>query len=251
MLQTPPPPFNVVFGEAGVYDFFELVFMAIVVAFFAYISGQFLKRSRRKEGFEIEKKLSLGYCFFMLSLAVGYGAYVLDRMWRFLFGTRFFATNDDSALNRDYFLVTFFGMGLGFIFLSYVIERHVLNRKVVIGWICAAGLVFTIFLRPLEAFLMPISDDVAKNIGYASYAVIAVVFIMLVAIYVKIARMSPPRSDLWNRSVAFIIGACIMVGMLTVGNNQLNKEGGIVQIFGPIVTLVSVFVMYYGLSRSE
>ena len=240
-----------IMGEDGIVEYFELVLMSIVVAFFAYISIQFLKRSRRKEGFEVEKKLSLGYFFFMLSLAVGYGAYVMDRMWRFLYGFRFFGTNDNSILNRDYFLVTFFGLSLGFIFLSYVIQKHVLNQKVVVSWICGFGLIFTIFLRPIEAWLWPISEDISKNIGIVSYAVIAVVFVLLIAIYVKIAKMSPPKSDLWNRSVGFIVGACIMVAMLIIGNNQLTKEGGIFPIFGPIITLAAVFIMYYGLSRSE
>lgn len=240
-----------ILGSDGIYEFFELVLMSIVVTFFAYISIQFLKRSRRKEGFEVEKKLSLGYCFFMLSLAVGYGAYVLDRMWRFLFGERFFQTHDHSLLNRDYFLVTFFGMSLGFIFLSYVIEKHVLNRKVIVAWICTAGLVYTALLRFLESLILPISEEITGYLGIISYLVLMIVFVLLIVIYIKIARMAPTRSDIWNRAVAFIIGILIMVLMLVVGNNQLSNQGGFYTILGPIITLISVFIMYYGLSRSE
>ena len=249
VLQQDPMTFFDAMGVEGIEEFFELLMMFIVVSFFIFVALQFAKRSRKKEGFEVQKKLSLGYCFYFLSMAISYAAYLLDRTWRFLFGPdeRFFARRPDSILSFDYFLVMFFGMSLGFAFLSYVIEKHVLNRRVVLAWVCLFAVIFTIALRPLEDAVMPFSPDVAKYLGIVLFAAVAMVIVMLVVIYIKIASMSPAGSELWNRSIAFIIGTSIMVVIMVVGVRQFS----IFPTFGPIIALASLFIMNYGLSRSE
>lgn len=236
-----------IMGVEGVEEFFELVVMTIVVVFFVHVALQFARRSRRKEAFEVEKKVSLGYCFYFLSLAISYGAYHLDRTWRYLFGDRFFMRRPDSLLSFDYFLVMFFGLNLGFVFLTYVIEKHVLNRRVVLSWVCIAGVVFTVLLRPIEAVLLPVSPAVAKHVSVILFVFLALVLVLLVIIYVKVASMSPPRSDLWNRSVAFLIGTGIMVVIMVVGVRDVS----IFPTFGPFLALASLFIMQYGLSRAD
>ncbi|MBN2152076.1 MAG: hypothetical protein JW839_11555, partial [Candidatus Lokiarchaeota archaeon] len=115
-------------GADGIFEFFELALMFLVVAFIIYAGAQFFARIRDKEAFEVEKKLYLGYSMFFVALGIGYGAYVVDRIWRYLFNDRLFTDYDEFAFH-DYMLVTFFGMSIGFIFLTYVVEKHILSRK--------------------------------------------------------------------------------------------------------------------------
>jgi hypothetical protein len=237
-------------GIDGIFDFFELMLMALVVAFIIYAGAQFFSRSRDKEAFEVEKKLYLGYSLFFIALGVGYGAYVLDRMWRFLFDHRLFQEHNELAFH-DYMLVTFFGMSVGFVFLTYVVEKHILSRKPVIAIICFFGFVYAIILRPLEFWMLTIDPDIAEYLGFVAYVFIVIVFIMLFVIYVKICSSAPVRSDLWKRSLAVLFGLTILVLFLTVLNNQLSNEGGFVGWLGPIFSLVGLFLTKYGLSKGK
>ncbi|NMC04469.1 MAG: hypothetical protein GYA24_04615 [Candidatus Lokiarchaeota archaeon] len=248
--QVPEPSIVDLKGIDAAFDFFELMLMAIVVAFIIYAGAQFFSRSRDKNAFEVEKKLYLGYSLFFIALGLGYGAYVLDRMWRFLFGFRLFMERPDFAFH-DYMLVTFFGMSIGFIFLTYVVERHILSRKPVVAIICFIGFIYSIMLRPLEFWMMTIDEDIAEYLGYVAYIFIVLVFIMLFVIYVKICASAPVGSDLWKRSLSVLIGLTILVLFLTLLNNQLSLRGGFIGWLGPIISLAGLFLTKHGLSKEK
>ncbi|MHA1794342.1 MAG: hypothetical protein ACTSVI_17025 [Promethearchaeota archaeon] len=245
-----------IYGERAFFDLIELMLMGITVAFIFYYGSQFLRRSRDKDAYEVEKKLNIGYAMFFLSLALGYGAYVMDRVWRFIWGHRLFKADYtyDTAFSSDYFIFIFSGLSIGIAVLTYVVEKYILSRKTpVVPIISMIGLIITIFIRQIEQMLLPISADVAAYIGYFAYGITLIVFIMLWVIYVKIAKAAPKGSDLWNRSVSFLIGITLMVVMLAGGNNQFSKaddflgEGWI----GPFITLASLFILQYGLSKAR
>ncbi|MHA1370777.1 MAG: hypothetical protein ACTSWN_04940 [Promethearchaeota archaeon] len=249
-----PASLGSVFRYSMAAELTELLLMAITVAFFLYISLEFFQKSRFKESFEVERKLNVGYGLFFGSLAIGYGAYVIDRISRFLTGDRLFATADYSALSRDYFLVTFFGMSAGFIFLSHVIERYILNRKKpYVMVLCIVGFGYTAALRFIEHALLNTAPDIVPYLGYISYLTISLVLVIIIVIYIKIAASAPVRSDLWNRSVAFVVGLMLMIAMLIVGNNQLSKSPPFFMgnIIGPIITLIALFIMRYGFSKAK
>nr|MDO8084441.1 hypothetical protein [Candidatus Sigynarchaeum springense] len=262
MLDLPPYSILDVWGISSVMDFFELVLMSIVVAFFLYYGINFVKKSRSREAFEVEKKLNIGYGFFFIGLAIGYGSYVLDRIGRFFTQKlgeegRLFEKDSfygiSSAINRDYILFSFIGLGIGFIFLSYVVEKYILSRKLILTWICIGGFFYSIALRFIEVAVQQVEPDIVKYLGYIIYGVLALVLIMLLLLYGKIAKSSPIRSDLWNRSIAFIVGVLIMVVMLIFGNNQLSKGDDFIgeNLLGPIITLVALFIMNYGFGKSK
>ncbi len=237
-------------GSDGIFEFYELILMFLVVAFILYAGAQFYGRIRDKEAFEVEKKLYLGYAFFFIALGIGYGAYVLDRAGRYLFNHRLFTDYDQFAFS-DYMLVTFWGMSIGFIFLTYVVEKHILSRKPVVAIICLCGFGYSVALRPLEFYMLTVDEDVASYLGYGAYLMIVLVFIMLFVIYVKICASAPKMSDLWKRSLAVLFGLTILVLFLTVANNQLSNEGEFISWLGPICSLAGLFLTKYGLSKGR
>ncbi len=261
------PPGETLFSLLGVehvMQFFELVLMAVVVNYFLYYGMNFFKKSRDRSAFEIERKLNVGYGFFFIGLAIGYGTYVADRIGRFYTQSstdngRLFWQDSDygvgfvSAINRDYILLTFVGLGIGLIFLAYVVEKYILNRKVVLAWITTGGFVFSILLRPIELAIFPVYPEVVEYLGYVIYAVLLLVLVMLLLLYGTIAKNAPPRSDLWNRSISFIIGILLMVVMLMFGNNQLSRGDDFIgeNLLGPIITLAALFIMNYGFSKKR
>nr|MDO8115793.1 hypothetical protein [Candidatus Sigynarchaeota archaeon] len=259
------PPNESLFSLLGidnVMQFFELVLMAIVVNYFLYYGVNFFKKSRDRSSFEIERKLNVGYGFFFIGLAFGYGTYVADRIGRFYTQTstddgRLFFRDTEygivSAINRDYILLTFIGLGIGLIFLAFVVEKYILNRKVILAWITTAGFVFSIALRPIELAFYPVAPDVVEYLGYIIYAILLLVLVLLLVLYGTIAKNAPPRSDLWNRSISFIVGILLMVVMLMVGNNQFSRADDFIgeNLLGPIITLAALFIMNYGFSKKK
>ncbi|MHA1684661.1 MAG: hypothetical protein ACTSUE_27230 [Promethearchaeota archaeon] len=239
------------------YQLIELMLMGMCVGFFFFYSGQFFKRNRNKDAFEIERKLNVGYFLFFLALGLGYGSYVMDRVWRYVFGVRFFQQPSyDSAFSSDYFIPIFTFLSVGFIVLSYVVEKYILSRKrPIIFIICIIGLVLTLSIRFIEGALLPIIGEAVEYIGYVSYIIVLIVFIMLFTVYVKIAKAAPAKSDLWNRSVSFLVGITVMVIMLAGGNNQFSKEAapgtGYIAWIGPFLTLTALFILQYGLSKKS
>lgn len=242
----------------GVMVFFELVLMTIVVNYFLYYGISFLLKNRRSDIFEVEKKLNLGYGLFFIGLAFGYGFYVVDRISRYFTPDRIFLTDTDygitSIINRDYILFTFIGLGVSFVFLAYVVEKYILNTKVILTWITIFGLGFTVALRFIEVAFYSAAPEIVENLGFISYGVMLLVLIMLLILYGKIIKSSPKGSDLWKRSIAIIVGLLLMVIMLIAGNNQLSNmldEGIGLNLLGPIITLISLFIMNYGFSRKD
>ncbi|MHA1368630.1 MAG: hypothetical protein ACTSRA_02780 [Promethearchaeota archaeon] len=255
-------------GLEGVMEFFELVLMCIIVTFYLYHGLIFFMRFRNKELYEVERKLNLGYGFFFIGLTFGYGLFVADRIGRyFRGGKRFFLTSEDyfgteytSAFNRDYILFTFIGLGMAFVFLSFVVEKYMLNRKrLIITYLCLSGWVFTIILRPLEVYVIfPHVPVLIEYLGYISYLILLIVYVLLFIIYVTIARNAPLRSDLWKRSVAFIVGLTTMMIFLIGLSNVFTKASPEdwfyfpgVNLTGPICILISLFIMKYGFSKGK
>ncbi|MFX0098393.1 MAG: B-box zinc finger protein [Candidatus Hodarchaeota archaeon] len=240
----------------------ELALMTVVCAFYFYFAFKFLSRFMKKDLFNIERKLNLGYSLWFISLGAGYSAYTLDRMWDFLYDNRIFTRYEfdhdlyKSALPSDYYIIIFFGLFLGSIFLIYVIEKHVLNKKVIIPWICVTAAVFTIILRPIEVGLLSIAPELVEYIGYILFISMALILIQILVVYIKIAKSAKNRSDLWNRAVAFVIGLIIEVVMLSSGNYQFSR-GKLKELFigsatlGPIITLIALSIMNYGFLRSK
>ncbi|MFX0099267.1 MAG: hypothetical protein ACFFCS_06760 [Candidatus Hodarchaeota archaeon] len=254
------------FPQAVLSKFMENGLYLIMVAFFLYFGVTYLNKWRNKENFEVKRKLNLGYFFFFIALGIGVGIFTIDRIWQFLNnGNRLLLTAGYSAINRDYILFTLIGLDAGFVFLTYVVEKYILSRKVVLSWVCLAGLVLAIILRPLENYLVLSGNgDIAGYIGYLLYVVMALVLILLFVIYGKIAGSAPRGSDLANRSIAVIIGLLIIIAMLLgisnvfsdIGWNQglavLEEEFFFgVHMIGPGATIIGIFILNYGFSEKK
>jgi hypothetical protein len=248
-------------GIAGVMEFIEFLMMSVVLTFFLYYGVNHMKRFRDKGLFDTERKMSLGFSLFFISLFVGYGSYYVDRVVRFFLGKpgfegRIFLTDVDygitSVINRDYMLFTFIEMGFCLVFLSYVVEKYLLSRRVVLMWICAAILAYTGALRFLEIALYHAFPEVVRNIGWIAYGGLLVVFILLLVLFGKIITIAPKRSSLWKSSVTFVIGFVIMVAMLLAGNNFFLKGDAFPgeNAVGPVITLASVFLLNSGLTNA-
>ncbi|MBN2151664.1 MAG: hypothetical protein JW839_09475, partial [Candidatus Lokiarchaeota archaeon] len=121
----------------------------------------------------------------------------------------------------------------------------------VVAILCTCGFAYSIALRPLEFWMLTVDEEIASYLGFVAYAMIALVFILLFVIYVKICTSAPVGSDLWKRSLAVIFGLTILVLFLTLLNNQFSKEGGYVGWIGPFCSLAGLFLTKYGLSKGK
>jgi hypothetical protein len=263
--------------------FMENAIYLILVAFFLFFGVIYLNKWRNKENFEVKRKLNLGYFFFFWALGIGVGIFAIDRVAQFIsevphdrwinsnvypgiFG--YTGTPEWSAINRDYILFTLIGLIAGFVFLTYVVEKYILSRKVILSWVCVAGLVLAIVLRPLETYLINSSGgdiyndatwpDYVEFIGYILYAIMALVLILIFVIYGKIAGSAPRGSDLANRSVAVIVGLLVIIAMLLGLSNQFSgiDPGGDgffygVHMLGPAIALVGLFILNYGFTEKK
>ncbi|MHA1731128.1 MAG: hypothetical protein ACTSU5_04260 [Promethearchaeota archaeon] len=240
---------------ADPWGFAELVAMLLSVVAHFILGGKFLLSSRSNEKIESLRRVEQGYGAWFISIGLGYGTYVLDRFWRFFYeGNRFFTSYEDRVINRDYLLISFLFLAIAFTFLTFVIDKYLLNRqKPVLSFLCVALIALAILLRPLEtAFYDP--DDppglVSDVLGYVLYAGIAIVLITIVGLYVSVAKSSPEGSALRKKAVTAVLGIILWVSMLMFGNNQFDKAGWFpgVELLGPVVTIVALLVLNYSFS---
>lgn len=232
----------------------ELLGTAVTTIMLVF-AGKFLNKYLNKELFDVERKLDLGYGFFFTSLGIGYGIFSLDRLWQAIYGgTRLLGTPEYSGINRDYILITFIGICSAFIFLTFILEKYILNRKPKVFLLCAITSIFGVFLRPIEIALLEIAPDVVEYIGYILWVVLAIVFILITIAYGKIIKSSKKGSDLWKRSIAFLVALYILivtlVGLGNIFHDMVDKLPGL-NLLSPIILIIGLFIMNYGFLRGK
>ncbi len=227
----------------------------VVVAFLALSMCRFLYRATKKDIYPIERKMDSGYGLLFLGFVVGYGAFVLNYIGDYLgFGNIFGTYAGSNFLEKNYFIVIFVGIFFALPFLMYVTDKHVLGHKVIFPWIFIGAAIYTSFLRVMESILPVFVAD-----GIAILLLVLGV-VRIIWVYVKIARTAEKYSDLWKRSVGFVIGFLLLLLLGLGGNNQfryylfvkdLPFDTPGFNLVGPALMILSICLIDFGFLQSK
>ncbi|GAB4312185.1 MAG: hypothetical protein Kow0069_12860 [Promethearchaeota archaeon] len=205
-----------------------LFFMAEFFAcgLFVVFGFSFLSQGIREKENKAQKSYQKGLGLLVIGVAICQGTYVTDLAYRFFFSNRIFLTNEewqaagfrfDSIINRDYYLLIFCTLLVSLGLLLYPVEKYMLKRsKPVLAIVSFAltplPLVFRFLEYNFEAWFGAalVDGSLYYYLVAAGWAflilVIAIGFLVVATLYVRMARAAPPGSKLRRKCVQVVLG---------------------------------------------
>ncbi|MHA1872229.1 MAG: hypothetical protein ACTSXF_14890, partial [Promethearchaeota archaeon] len=150
------------------YIMIAFILVSIMIGLYIYFGFNFIWKGKQSKN-EAQKSYYKGLGAFIITVALSESVYLVDYMWRVLYGYRIFREmsdysevighNVDTMFQSDYYIVVFMLLSIGLMFLTLPVEKYLLARKRKVLTISSA----VVFPAPLLARYLELNIPVWFN----------------------------------------------------------------------------------------
>jgi len=202
------------------------ILISIMLSLYLYFGFDFISKSRKSKN-PAQKSYYKGLGIFIVSVAISESIYLIDYIYRVLYGRRIFHTIADyetllgihihTLFTGDYFVLIFMLLAFGLIFLASPLEKYLLGRK-------RKPLTFTsglVIPLPLIARFLELNlynwtrieviqgtrnYIITSLLWLVNVGVIFIAILILFSLYLKMGAAAPEGSKLRKKSKQIVFG---------------------------------------------
>lgn len=240
---------------------------------------KFILNGYKLEKNNAQREFFIGFGFFIISVALGEGIYLLDLVFRTYTESRLFLPLSSegseyswqsivgyplaSLIDRDYYIVVFTFILISLSFLMRPLEKFMLRRKRKIFTILNQILIpAPLLIRILEVNLYSITGIkvIEGSIPYYiftgfwlfTFGVIVISVSVLIGIYLKMGITAPKGSILKRKSLMIVLGIVIwLITIFSTANlfRQISSGDWYIIPVIPSLLLLTLLLLSYGFKR--